>query len=89
MIETMEAERGMAYWLDLEKNTAFVEGVLLNEVRLTRVEDGWRAIVKGTRHHRPVILFFYERSFTNVMLATAHAIVDERVKWRADKYPPK
>lgn len=62
-------------------------GVELSEFRVTRVDVQWRCMLKGLRRNKPVVAFFYEDTYKDVLVLALTSLDLGRVKWYPDKFP--
>lgn len=65
------------------------EGVRLRELRVTEVEDGWRAMLKGDRRGKPVVAYFYAPAFSDVLVQCLTSLDSHYCSWHHDEYPPR
>ncbi len=64
-------------------------GLAFREFRITEVEDGWLAMVKGDKGRRPVVAFAYAETYRDALLLGLTLLDTGRCWWQDDDYPPK
>lgn len=70
-------------------NTRHRAGVHLREFRLTEVEGGWRAMVKGDRGNEPVVCYIFAETYATALIICITSLDINYVTWHHDAYPPK
>jgi len=67
----------------------FLDGVELQEMRLTLVEEGYRVMLKGKRGNQPKVAFLYANSWKDALILVATTLDSGHSVWWDDKYPPR
>jgi hypothetical protein len=74
---------------DLPKLLAYEYSVLLTQVLIRTVEDGWQVILKADNRDGPVVSYVWGDGFVDALEMTAFLIDKGTLDWKPDKYPPK
>lgn len=64
-------------------------GVYFREFRISEVEDGWLAVVKGDRGKRPVVAYAFAASYREALTLAITLQDTGRAVYDHDRYPPK
>ena len=75
--------------LDLPKTTAWMYGVEVQEVRITRKGEEWLLMVKGERAGAALICFFNQATYLEAITLATTALDSNHATWFTDKYPPR
>lgn len=59
------------------------------EVRVTRVNDGWRVMVKGNGPNGPVVAFILAASYPDAIEILGYEVESGTLSFKPDKYPVK
>lgn len=73
--------------LDLNKLVALQFGMVLTELRITRLEDGWRAMIKGTINDKPYVVYTYTDFFDDALEFSVYEVVSATGTLKHDSYP--
>lgn len=85
-----DLEVRVAYALvNAETIARFLDGVLLQEFRLTALELGYRVMLKGMRGGKPVVAYFYEEAWRDVVRLAVTSLDTARATWTPDIHPLK
>lgn len=86
--ETARAEqRVAASMLDLEKQLAYLDGVDLQQLRVTRKDGHWLLMIKGNRNGTKLIAFIAGQRWPDVLETLATSADSRYLNWRED-IPP-
>ena len=70
--------------------TVLEEGLVrLRELRITEVEEGWLAMVKGDKGKRPVVAYAFANTYREALTLAITLQDTGQASWDSDDYPPK
>ncbi len=67
----------------------WVANVELREFRVNVLPTGFRVMLKGRRKGEPVVAFFNEATWAQVIATAATSLDSRAAVWWPDKYPPR
>ncbi len=79
----------MSGLLDLEKEIAYTDGLVLDQLIFKAVDDGWLGMVKARKRKRPVVTFVSGETFTETVELVAEFAQRACFTWQEDKWPSK
>lgn len=85
-----DVEVRVAYALvNAECLARFLDGVTLQEFRVTAMAEDYRVMLKGVRGGKPVVCFLYEATWRDALRLGVTMLDTGRVYWEPDDYPLK
>lgn len=85
-----DVEVRVAYALNNAETLArFLDGVNLQEFRVTAMELGYRVMLKGRRGPNPVVAYFHEETWRAAVRFAMSMLDTARTNWEPDDYPLK
>lgn len=76
-------------WLSaLDEVFGWYYGATLNEMKVTRKQDGWLLIVKVTKGSKHLVAFFNVETILDGLESLANGISHHNIAWKEDQYPP-
>jgi len=73
--------------LDLVKTLAYMDAVELEQLRITKKEDGWLLMLKGTFRNQKRIAFVSARRFEDVLQQAVTSADCGYLHWKEDRPP--
>lgn len=71
---------------DLPAHLAWNDGVRLRAITLSRIDEGWRATLRGHKGKRPMVAFIRTDSFAHLIEVLSSEAKAGRLIWRDDRY---
>lgn len=85
-----DLELRVGYGLSHMQVTAAKTGrIYLREFRITEVEDGWLAMVKGDRGKKALVAYFFAETYRGALVSAITSLDTGTAPYRADSYPPR
>ncbi len=85
----MDLEHRVAYGLmHIPANALSQDEVELTEFRLIPTDDGWLAMLKGTRRGRQLIAFVHTPTWRDTLRTTTTMLDSSHLPWRLETPPP-
>jgi hypothetical protein len=79
----------VAHLFDLPALVGWNSAVVLYELRLSTVDDGWRAVLKARGTGGYKVAFVYASSYGRLLEALSAAVAAGEIRWTTDRYPPR
>lgn len=72
----------------LDEEEAYRNGVVIYQVRLTRTDAGWLAMLKGIKRRGYYVAFIGAEGWHRTLFKLGTACENGHIRWLPDKYPP-
>lgn len=67
---------------------AFLDGVDLDEMRISKLPHTWRLMLKGRRSGQPLVAFYYADTWRDLIVLMVTSTDSQHTGWQQDDHPP-